>query len=56
MSSHDLQNIALTLITEGEGILAPDETVPTLTRRFDALGIRSTKQMRSSIQGFHRRQ
>jgi fructose-bisphosphate aldolase, class I len=46
MSGHDLQNVALTLVTDGKGILAADETVPTLTRRFDALGIQSTEQSR----------
>ena len=30
----------------GKGILAADETVPTLTRRFDALGIPSTEESR----------
>jgi fructose-bisphosphate aldolase class I len=40
MMSHDLQSVALTLVATGKGILAADETTPTLTRRFDALGIR----------------
>jgi fructose-bisphosphate aldolase class I len=42
--SRDLQEIASTLVARGKGILAADETVPTLTRRFDALGIPSTEQ------------
>jgi fructose-bisphosphate aldolase class I len=46
MTSHDLQSVALTLVGDGKGILAADETVPTLTRRFDALGIQSTEQSR----------
>jgi fructose-bisphosphate aldolase class I len=46
MRSHDLEGIALALVTDGKGILAADETVPTLTRRFDALGIESTEQSR----------
>jgi fructose-bisphosphate aldolase, class I len=46
MTSHDLESIALTLVAEGKGILAADETVPTLTRRFDTLGIQSTEQSR----------
>src|SRR5215468_994212 len=46
MTSHDLESIALMLVAEGKGILAADETVPTLTRRFDTLGIQSTKQSR----------
>jgi Fructose-bisphosphate aldolase class-I len=46
MTSHDLELVATTLVTNGKGILAADETVPTLTRRFDALGIQSTEQSR----------
>jgi fructose-bisphosphate aldolase class I len=46
MAGHDLHSIALTLVAEGKGILAADETVPTLTKRFDTLGISSTEQSR----------
>ena len=46
MTSHDLGSVAQTLVAEGKGILAADETIPTLTRRFDTLGIRSTEQSR----------
>src|SRR5215831_11442538 len=46
MTSHDLESIALTLVAEGKGILAADETNPTLTRRFDTLWIQSTEQSR----------
>ena len=46
MTSHDLVGVALALVAEGKGILAADETVPTLTRRFDTLGIGSTEQSR----------
>jgi fructose-bisphosphate aldolase class I len=46
MSNEDLANIATTLTADGKGILAADETVGTLTKRFDALGIRSTEQSR----------
>ena len=46
MTSHDLEGIALALVADGKGILAADETVPTLTRRFDALGIELTEQSR----------
>jgi len=42
----DLERVALTLVAEKKGILAADETIPTLTRRFDALGIPSTEQSR----------
>ena len=46
MTSHALESVALMLVAEGKGILAADETVPTLTKRFDALGIRSTEESR----------
>jgi fructose-bisphosphate aldolase, class I len=46
MMSHDLQSVALTLVATGKGILAADETIPTLTRRFDAFGIQSTEHSR----------
>jgi fructose-bisphosphate aldolase class I len=36
--THDLASTAAALVAEGKGILAADETVPTLTKRFDALG------------------
>jgi hypothetical protein len=46
MKSHALESVALALVGEGKGILAADETVPTLTKRFDVLGIHSTEQSR----------
>src|SRR5215469_374896 len=46
MASGELERVALTLVADGKGILAADESVPTLTRRFDTLGIRSTEQSR----------
>jgi fructose-bisphosphate aldolase class 1 len=46
MTSGDLERVALTLVADGKGILAADETVPTLSRRFDTLGIKSTEQSR----------
>lgn len=44
--SQELGRIAATLVADGKGILAADETVPTLTKRFDTLGIQSTEQSR----------
>jgi fructose-bisphosphate aldolase, class I len=44
--SGDLESIAATLVADGKGILAADESVATLTRRFDPLGIQSTEQSR----------
>ncbi len=46
MMNRDTENTAKTLVADGKGILAADETPGTLTRRFDALGIRSTEQSR----------
>jgi len=46
MASGELERVALTLVSDGKGILAADETIPTLTRRFDTLGIKSTEQTR----------
>jgi fructose-bisphosphate aldolase class I len=41
-----LESVAATLVADGKGILAADESVATLSRRFDALGIESTEQSR----------
>lgn len=46
MTSRDLESVARALDAEGKGIVAADETIPTLTRRFDALGIPSTEHSR----------
>jgi fructose-bisphosphate aldolase class I len=42
----DLHETALALVAEGKGILAADETVPTLTKRFDKHRIESTAENR----------
>src|ERR671910_2180865 len=44
--NQDLDSIAGRLVADGKGILAADESVSTLTRRFDTLGIQSTEQSR----------
>jgi fructose-bisphosphate aldolase class I len=44
--SDELESIAAALVADGKGILAADETVPTLTKRLEPLGIRSTEQSR----------
>jgi fructose-bisphosphate aldolase class 1 len=46
MTSHDVESVARALVADGKGILAADETIPTLTRRFDTLGIQSKEQSR----------
>jgi fructose-bisphosphate aldolase, class I len=42
----DIESTTKALVADAKGILAADETPSTLTRRFDALGIRSTEQSR----------
>jgi fructose-bisphosphate aldolase, class I len=44
--TQDLESIATTLVADGKGILAADESVATLTRRFNTSGIQSTEQSR----------
>jgi fructose-bisphosphate aldolase class I len=47
MSTHDeLQTTIAKLVEPGKGILAADESVPTITKRFNALGIESTEESR----------
>jgi fructose-bisphosphate aldolase class I len=41
-----LESTAIALVADGKGILAADETSPTLTKRFVALGIESTAESR----------
>jgi fructose-bisphosphate aldolase, class I len=44
--SEDLESVAASLVADGKGILAADESIATLTRRFDTVGIKSTEQSR----------
>ena len=44
--SQDLESIAAELVADGKGVLAADESIATLTRRFDKLGIPSTEESR----------
>src|SRR5215468_5401438 len=46
MTTADIEATARALVADGKGILAADETPGTLTRRFDALKIPSTPEMR----------
>ena len=43
---HSLEETAQALVAKGKGILAADETVPTISKRFEALGIQSTAESR----------
>ena len=42
--SNGLESITAALVASGKGILAADESIPTLTRRFKTLGIPSTER------------
>jgi fructose-bisphosphate aldolase class I len=46
MGRQELEQTAKALVAEGKGILAADETVPTLTKRFATLKIESTEDSR----------
>ncbi len=46
MKSQSLEAVARALVADGKGLLAADETVGTLTKRFERLKIRSTPESR----------
>jgi fructose-bisphosphate aldolase class I len=46
MGTTDLESIARALVPAGKGILAADESHPTIAKRFGALGIESTEETR----------
>jgi len=46
MNSQSLESIANALVADGKGILAADETIGTLTKRFERLKIGSTPESR----------
>ena len=43
---NELQNTIHDLVQGGKGILAADESTPTITKRFQAVGIESTEETR----------
>jgi len=45
-NSYSLETTAKALVADGKGILAADETVSTLTKRFEKLKIPSTPESR----------
>ena len=46
MTDYDLEAIAQTLVKEGKGILAADESFGTIKKRFDKIGVESTEENR----------
>jgi len=47
MKNENLKLIAQQLVASGKGILAADESTPTCTKRFEALGVNSTDKTRN---------
>ena len=46
MASNDVYATARALVAEGKGILAADESSPTIKKRFDSIGVESTEENR----------
>jgi fructose-bisphosphate aldolase class I len=46
MSGHDLEATARALVAPGKGILAADESFPTIEKRFKSIGVQSTEDRR----------
>ncbi len=46
MSAQELATTAAAMVARGKGILAIDESMPTITKRFDSIGIESTEESR----------
>jgi fructose-bisphosphate aldolase class I len=48
MNNRNLEAIARSLVTKGKGILAADESFPTIQKRFDQIDVISTEETRRS--------
>lgn len=46
MSSNDMESVARAMVARGKGILAADESFPSIRKRFDSIGIESTEEHR----------
>ena len=46
MSSREMESVARSLVAEGKGILAADESSPTIEKRFRGIGLSSTEENR----------
>ena len=42
MSQYELELVTSTLVAEGKGILAADESFPTIEKRFKSIGVESS--------------
>ena len=52
MSQNDLASIARALVAPGKGILAADESAPTIKKRFDSISVESTETNRRDYREF----
>ena len=46
MNVNDLNSVALAMVANGKGLLAADESSPTIKKRFDSIGAESTEENR----------
>jgi hypothetical protein len=46
MRLHELESVARSLVPAGKGILAADESFPTIKKRFEHIGLESTEETR----------
>ncbi|MBA3563475.1 MAG: fructose-bisphosphate aldolase class I [Gammaproteobacteria bacterium] len=46
MNLEQLESVARAMVADGKGILAADESSPTITKRFDSIGAESTEEIR----------
>ena len=46
MTTERLGSTAQAMVADGKGILAADESTPTITKRFDKIGVESTEDNR----------
>src|SRR3954464_13176862 len=46
MNLHELNKVAVAMVTPGKGILAADESSGTIKKRFDAIKVESTEDSR----------
>ncbi|HEY3298396.1 MAG TPA: class I fructose-bisphosphate aldolase, partial [Armatimonadota bacterium] len=46
MNKSQLETTAQSLVADGKGLLAADESFPTIKKRFDSIGIESTEETR----------
>ena len=47
MNTEILKRTAQKMVAKGKGILAADESTPTCTKRFNSIGIESTRESRN---------